>query len=72
MSAKESKVLSLWEKAYKQNVKNRYLTQSEAFGMIANELNLDAKSTTDILKGRYGFHVVVNDNFKKKEEALSF
>lgn len=58
MSVSESKVVSLWEKAYKQNVKNKFLTKLEACKMIANELGLDYKSISIILKNRHELHFI--------------
>ncbi len=50
MSVSESKVVSLWEKTYKPNVENKFLTAMEAFNMIANELNLDYRIVINILQ----------------------
>ena len=58
MSVSESKVVSLWEKAYKQNVQNKFLTKTEACQMIANQLGLDYKAINIILKNRHEFHLI--------------
>jgi len=58
MSVPESKVVSLWEKTYKQHVKNNLITKLEAFIMIANELNIDYKAITAILKKRHDIHLI--------------
>lgn len=50
MSSKKSRVINLWEKVYKQNVKNRFITEFEALNMLANELNLDKKTAKTILQ----------------------
>ena len=50
MGSKKSRVLNLWEKNYKENVQNRFLTEFEAVNMIANELNLDKKTAKTILQ----------------------
>jgi len=58
MSVLESQVVSLWEKAYKNNVNNRFLTKLEAFNMIANELNIDYGSIIKILKNKYNIQYI--------------
>lgn len=39
-STKESKIKELWEKDYKEYVKNQLMTKIEALKMIANELGI--------------------------------
>lgn len=53
MGVQESKVLSLWEKAYQKHVDNGLITKLEAFIMIANELNIDYQAIIKILKNKY-------------------
>lgn len=39
-TTKKSKIKELWEKDYKEYVKNQLMTKVEAFKMIANELGI--------------------------------
>lgn len=39
-STKKSKIQELWEKDYKEYVKNQLITKIEALKMIANELGI--------------------------------
>lgn len=56
----ESQILKLWEKSYQKKTQDKHITKYEALSMIANELNIDLKTVSNIQK----------NNFHKKRSIL--